>query len=53
MTASEEGREFYPYRCAETLAAMLGTPLIELPGNHAAMITHPAGFAARLAPHLP
>jgi acetyltransferase/esterase len=53
VTASEDGREFYPHRCARALAAALGTPLIELPGNHAAMITHPAEFAARLAPLLP
>jgi pimeloyl-ACP methyl ester carboxylesterase len=53
VTASEDAREFYPHRCAEALAAALGTPLIELPGNHAAMITHPADFAARLAPLLP
>jgi pimeloyl-ACP methyl ester carboxylesterase len=53
ITAGEDGRAFYPYRCAEALAAALGTPLIELPGNHAAMITHPAEFAARLAPLLP
>jgi pimeloyl-ACP methyl ester carboxylesterase len=53
VTASEDGREFYPHRCAEALAAALGTPLIELPGNHAAMITHPSEFAARLAPLLP
>jgi pimeloyl-ACP methyl ester carboxylesterase len=52
VTASEEGREFYPHRCAEALAAALGTPLIELPGNHAAMITRPAEFAARLTPLL-
>jgi hypothetical protein len=49
VIASQDGREFYPHRCAEALAAALGTPLIELPGNHAAMITHPAEFAARLA----
>jgi pimeloyl-ACP methyl ester carboxylesterase len=53
VTASEEGREFYPHRCAEALATTLGTPLIELPGNHAAMIAHPVEFAARLAPLLP
>jgi pimeloyl-ACP methyl ester carboxylesterase len=52
VTASAEGRGFYPHRCAEALAATLGAPLIELPGNHAAMITHPAEFAARLAPLL-
>jgi pimeloyl-ACP methyl ester carboxylesterase len=53
VTASQEGREFYPHRCAEALAAALGTPLLELPGNHAAMITRPAEFAAQLAPLLP
>ena len=47
------GTRFYPHRCAEALAAALGRPLIELPGNHAAMITHPAEFAARLEPLLP
>jgi len=31
------------------LAAALGRPLIELPGKHAAMISHPAKFDARLA----
>ena len=53
VTAGEDGREFYPHRCAEALAAALGTPLIELAGNHAAMISRPAEFAARLAPLLP
>jgi len=53
ITAGEDGRAFYPHRCAEALAAALGTPLIELPGNHAAMITHPAEFVARLEPLLP
>jgi pimeloyl-ACP methyl ester carboxylesterase len=53
LTASEDGREFYPYRCAAALANALDTTLTELPGNHAAMITHPAEFAARLAALLP
>jgi pimeloyl-ACP methyl ester carboxylesterase len=53
ITAGEDGRAFYPHRCAEALAAALGRPLNELPGNHAAMITHPAEFAARLEPLLP
>jgi len=53
VTASREGREFYPHRCAEALAAALGTPLTELPGDHAAMITRPAEFAERLTPLLP
>jgi pimeloyl-ACP methyl ester carboxylesterase len=53
VTAGEDGRAFYPHRCAEALATALGMPLIELPGNHAAMITRPAEFAARLIPLLP
>jgi pimeloyl-ACP methyl ester carboxylesterase len=53
VTASAEGHEFYPHRCAAALAVALATPLLELPGNHAAMITHPAEFASRLAPLLP
>ncbi len=53
VTASVEGCEYYPHRCAAALAAALATPLLELPGNHAAMITRPAEFAARLAPLLP
>jgi pimeloyl-ACP methyl ester carboxylesterase len=53
VTASEEGRAFYPYHCAAALAAALGTTLIELPGNHAAMITRPLEFAGHLAPLAP
>jgi pimeloyl-ACP methyl ester carboxylesterase len=52
VTASTQGREHYPYHCAAALAAALSTPLIELPGNHAAMIASPAQFAASLAPLL-
>jgi pimeloyl-ACP methyl ester carboxylesterase len=48
VTASEDGRGFYPYECAQRLADSLGTPLVELPGNHAGMIQHPAAFAGRL-----
>jgi pimeloyl-ACP methyl ester carboxylesterase len=50
VTAGEEGRDFYPHRCAVALAAALSTTLVELPGNHAAMISRPAEFAARLTP---
>ena len=48
VTASEEGQGFYPYQCAQQLAAHLGTRLVELPGNHAGMIQQPAEFAGRL-----
>jgi pimeloyl-ACP methyl ester carboxylesterase len=52
VAASADGREFYPHRCAEALAAAGHTRLIEFPGNHAAMTTHPVKFAARLTPLL-
>jgi pimeloyl-ACP methyl ester carboxylesterase len=48
VTGSEGSRDFYPYRCALRLAGSLGTPLLELPGNHAGMIQHPSQFAAQL-----
>jgi pimeloyl-ACP methyl ester carboxylesterase len=53
VTASEEGRDYYPYRCAAALADAVGTQLIELPGDHAAMIARATEFAARLRPLLP
>jgi pimeloyl-ACP methyl ester carboxylesterase len=48
VTASEQGRGFYPYQCAQRLADHLGVNLVELPGNHAGMIQQPAEFADRL-----
>jgi pimeloyl-ACP methyl ester carboxylesterase len=48
VTGSRDSRGFYPYQCALRLARHLGTPLAELPGNHAGMIQHPAEFAAQL-----
>jgi pimeloyl-ACP methyl ester carboxylesterase len=48
VTGGRDSREFYPYHCAQALAAALGLPLVELPGNHAGMIQHPAEFAAAL-----
>ena len=48
VAGSREGRGCYPYQCARELARRLGTPLAELPGDHAGMIRHPDEFAARL-----
>jgi len=45
VTGSQDSRGCYPYQCAHSLARHLGTPLAELPGNHAGMIQHPAQFA--------
>ena len=53
VAGSQDGRHFYPYQCALRLARQLGTPLVELPGNHAGMIQHPAEFAAGLRNLLP
>jgi pimeloyl-ACP methyl ester carboxylesterase len=48
VTGSEGSRDFYPYQCTLRLACHLGTPLVEMPGNHAGMIQYPAQFAAQL-----
>jgi pimeloyl-ACP methyl ester carboxylesterase len=48
MAGSEQARDFYPYWCAQRLAAFLDVPFREVPGNHAGMIQHPAEFADRL-----
>jgi pimeloyl-ACP methyl ester carboxylesterase len=48
VAGSRESRGFYPYQCAQELARRLGTPLAELPGDHAGMVRHPAGFATGL-----
>jgi pimeloyl-ACP methyl ester carboxylesterase len=48
VAGSREGRGCYPYQCAQELARRLGTPLAELPGDHAGMIRHPDEFAVRL-----
>ncbi|KUN81242.1 alpha/beta fold hydrolase [Streptomyces griseoruber] len=41
-------RTVFDYRCAEELAAGLGTGLIHFPGGHNGNITHPKGFAQTL-----
>jgi len=38
-------RTVFDYRCAEELAAGLGTALVHFPGGHNGNITHPKGFA--------
>jgi hypothetical protein len=48
VAGGRDSRDFYPYRCAERLAAELDVPLAELPGHHAGMIQYPAEFAAAL-----
>ncbi|MET7699621.1 alpha/beta hydrolase [Streptomyces sp. NPDC005485] len=41
-------RTVFDYRCAEELAAGLGTELLHLPGGHNGNLTHPKGFAELL-----
>jgi pimeloyl-ACP methyl ester carboxylesterase len=48
VAGGRDGRDFYPYRCAQRLAEALGVPMNELPGHHAGMIQYPAEFAAGL-----
>ena len=38
----------WSWRCAEALAARLGTPLEVFPGGHIGLKTHPRAFAAKL-----
>ncbi|MEU6557716.1 alpha/beta hydrolase [Streptomyces sp. NPDC046915] len=38
----------WSWRCAEALAARLGTPLEPFPGGHIGLKTHPRAFAAKL-----
>ncbi|MFI0421007.1 alpha/beta fold hydrolase [Spongiactinospora sp. 9N601] len=41
-------RTVFDYRCAQELAALLGTELAEFPGGHNGNTTHPRAYAAQL-----
>jgi len=41
-------RTVFDYRCAQELAALLGTGLAEFPGGHNGNTTHPGAYAAQL-----
>ncbi|GAA3792150.1 alpha/beta hydrolase [Sphaerisporangium flaviroseum] len=41
-------RGFFDYRCAEELARLLGVAMVEFPGGHNGLTTHPKAFAVRL-----
>ncbi|WP_405149138.1 alpha/beta hydrolase [Sphaerisporangium sp. NBC_01403] len=41
-------RTVFDYRCAQELAALLGTELAEFPGGHNGNTSHPRAYAARL-----
>ncbi|MEV5751998.1 alpha/beta hydrolase [Actinoallomurus sp. NPDC052308] len=45
--AGRASRNIWNYECAQTLAALLGTGVVEFPGGHS-LSTHPKAFAARL-----
>ncbi|MCX5213804.1 alpha/beta hydrolase [Kitasatospora sp. NBC_00240] len=46
--AGRTSGQAWNYRCAEELAALLGTDIVEFPGGHNGNTTHPRAFAARL-----
>jgi pimeloyl-ACP methyl ester carboxylesterase len=48
LAGGQEGREYFPYRCAAALAQRLGTVVVEFPGSHAGFVDHPSEFAERL-----
>lgn len=48
VAGSQGSRDYYPYQCALRLARQLRTTLVELSGDHAGMIQHPAQFATGL-----
>jgi pimeloyl-ACP methyl ester carboxylesterase len=43
-----EGKQYFPYRCAEALAERLGTTIVDFPGNHAGFVDYPKEFAETL-----
>lgn len=47
-TGGVESRGRWEYRCAQRLARELGRALIELPGGHNGMTSHPWAYAAEL-----
>ncbi|OKI20119.1 alpha/beta hydrolase [Streptomyces sp. CB03911] len=46
--AGRTSGQAWNHRCAEELAALLGTDIVEFPGGHNGNTTHPRAFAARL-----
>lgn len=48
LSGGLQSRGQWEYRCAEQLARQLDTPLVELPGGHNGLISHPVAMAAAL-----
>jgi pimeloyl-ACP methyl ester carboxylesterase len=48
IAGGRAGREYFPYRCAARVAELLGTAIVEFPGNHMGFVNDPREFAARL-----
>ncbi|MBW5485945.1 alpha/beta fold hydrolase [Streptomyces bambusae] len=48
VTGRTTPRTVFDQRCAEELAALLGTQTAEFPGGHNGNLTHPAAWATRL-----
>ncbi|WP_232512758.1 alpha/beta fold hydrolase [Actinopolyspora erythraea] len=47
-TGGDDGHERWEYRCAEQLAQLLPRRLVELPGGHNGLVSHPRASAAVL-----
>ncbi|MBB5159143.1 alpha/beta fold hydrolase [Saccharopolyspora phatthalungensis] len=47
-TGGAESRGQWEYRCASTLAHQLGRELVEMPGGHNGLVSHPQATAAAL-----
>ncbi|WP_449060327.1 hypothetical protein [Planomonospora algeriensis] len=41
-------RDVFDYRCAQELADLMGTRIVEFPGGHNGNTTHPRAYASRL-----
>ena len=48
ITGGERSRGRWEYRCAQKLAELLDQDLVELPGGHTSLVSHPAGTASAL-----
>jgi pimeloyl-ACP methyl ester carboxylesterase len=48
IAGGETGRAYAPYRSATLVAERLGISLVEFPGNHVGMVSHPKEFAEKL-----
>lgn len=48
LAGGRDGRKYFPYRCAASLADHLGMAITEFPGTHAGFLDYPKEFAEKL-----